>query len=208
MEKIILWVAEKFHQPLTIILFVLGALLVLLGVTEGLPILSAKMRDDYRLPALIMGCVFIALGVVLHFVSPKAGKGVPEDFKKSFLNRWAALSGKQKDILTFVQRSHPNELLISHETIQKNFGACPETELTYRLEQLRLLGFIERQEMDEDKYAYRLSVAYKREVGNLPPRPAMSQWQTQVRAAGVCPVCGAPLPAQGQRQKKGSGEPD
>lgn len=71
MEKFVEWVAKYFKNNLiSLFLFLLGALLLLLGITESIsssPIGPLVPRADYRGVALILGLVFILLSVLFYY---------------------------------------------------------------------------------------------------------------------------------------------
>ncbi len=75
MEKLTEWLTSKFQHPLSLLFFVLGALLILLGVSNGLniPVLNQVILDpNYRWMAVVIGCVSCLLAVAMYYRPPKA----------------------------------------------------------------------------------------------------------------------------------------
>jgi hypothetical protein len=63
------WVTSKFEQPLPLLFFLLGALLLLLGVTTGLevPMLKQLTPDgNYRWVSIVLGCVFLFVATLIY----------------------------------------------------------------------------------------------------------------------------------------------
>ena len=69
------------------------------------------------------------------------------------------LSGSQRQILEFIESSARTSI----QAVQDRFTKVPDRELFYRLEQLHLVGFIDK-ERDGDEVIYSLSDAYKSAV--------------------------------------------
>jgi H-type lectin domain len=75
MEKLIDWLTEK-HHGISLLSFILGALLLLLGVTTGieLPLLKQLAPDaSFRLVSLGLGFLFVilAMAMLVYYVPPK-----------------------------------------------------------------------------------------------------------------------------------------
>jgi hypothetical protein len=79
----------------------------------------------------------------------------------------SAAGQTQTRILRFVESETRDGGDVSQSEIERRF-TMPGTETYYRLEQLRLLGFIDKQRREDREFAYRLTPDYRRELG-LPP---------------------------------------
>lgn len=178
MEKFTQWLTSKFQQPLSLLFFLVGVVLLVLGVSTGIevPLLKQIAPDgNYRWVAISAGAVFVIVAILIYYFPPKSKdepKGIqpiPGELTRSFAARIAGVSGKQKDILAFIARENFQGSAVSQDAIVREVQ-LPETETYYRLEQLRLLGFIETQRLDADRLAYRLSSAYRDEVGDAGSR--------------------------------------
>lgn len=75
------------------------------------------------------------------------------------------LTRTQRRLLDFVEReTFPNRSVVQ-SAIEQEFREASASELHYRLEQLRLLGFVEREHRASSKTAvYSLAPAYRREL--------------------------------------------
>jgi hypothetical protein len=119
------------------------------------------------------------MAVIIYYRPPKTAKqhkpddvsmSIPEDYKLSFMERRVTLSGNQGAILSFIEvRSYPDRY-VSQDSIESEFSKYSKVELFYRLEHLRLLGFIEKQgvgekEKEVPQFVYRLSPEYHRKLG-------------------------------------------
>jgi len=74
MGKFIEWVTSKFQHPLSLLFFLLGSLLLLLGITTGLevPLLKQLTPDvHYRWVSLALGWGFVLLAIAVYYVPPK-----------------------------------------------------------------------------------------------------------------------------------------
>jgi hypothetical protein len=72
MDKLFGWLTEK-HHAISLLCFVLGALLLLLGVTTGIEIPGLRQLApdaNSRLVSLGLGGFFILLALLVYFVSP------------------------------------------------------------------------------------------------------------------------------------------
>jgi hypothetical protein len=178
MEKFTEWVTSKFQHPLGLLFFLLGALLILLGVTTGLelPVLQQLAPDvNYRWVSLALGVIFLLLATLIYYRPPRATKGiepVPDELTRSFTARRAGLTGSQTRILVFIEQEGFRQRFVSQDTIETKFDKYGKSEIFYRLEQLRFLGFLERQRVgrDEsgyDRFTYRLSAGYQKELGDV-----------------------------------------
>jgi hypothetical protein len=83
----------------------------------------------------------------------------------SFFVRKALISKTQKELLEYIERKNS----VQRNAIQKEFSSISSSELFYRLEQLRLLGFIEQGPIGKasdtiSTQMYRLSKSYRKEI--------------------------------------------
>jgi hypothetical protein len=71
MANVVEWMTNKFEEPLPILLFLLGALLLLLGVTTGLevPVLKQLTPDlKYRWVSIMLGCALLLLATRIYYM--------------------------------------------------------------------------------------------------------------------------------------------
>jgi|GEM_PF-2813423 len=192
MTDLLEWVRSRFQHPLIFILFVFGAVLLLMGIGQELPWSdkSALIADEpfERYGSLVIGSIFIVLAVVLMYRPPKGwvrpgsefGKRAhePHDFTPAplpavrepvpFTSRRAALSRTQKRLLAYIEGERRTVL----DAIKRESGITNDAELYYRLEQLRLLGFIDSEKIEHGSggeviVVYRLSDAYLAVQGDI-----------------------------------------
>jgi DNA-binding PadR family transcriptional regulator len=96
---------------------------------------------------------------------------VPDDLRHTFLVRRVNIGRKQQSLLRFIEtRAVEPGVSIEQEAIsarfKKEFPGAKGSEIYYRLEQLRLLGFIISEQTDNPfLHRYRLSPAYRKEMG-------------------------------------------
>src|SRR5262245_37186897 len=90
---------------------------------------------------------------------------VPDDLRQTFTARLASVGSTQPEILRFIQNTTGAiGTSISQSDLEARFQQ-KRGEMYYRLEQLRLLGFITKDKSADDEFTYRLSPAYRRELG-------------------------------------------
>ena len=184
MDKLWEWVNNKFQHPLSLLFFLLGVLLILLGVSTGydVPVLKKLSSDaSYRFISFVTGVVCCAVSILIYYRPPKSllidkATPVPDELKSNYVVRRASLSERQGQLLSFLQLKTSLKQYLDEEQIGIKFNRYSKTELFYRLEQLRLLGFLERQIVGQnqdgtDRFAYRISVAYKKELGDFSEFP-------------------------------------
>ncbi len=95
---------------------------------------------------------------------------VPDELRQTFTARLTGTGKTQPEMLRFIQRrTGPTGVSVAQADIQRQF-AMSDTEVYYRLEQLRLLGFIDKQGAPVGGFVYRLTPDYRRELG-LPEIP-------------------------------------
>ncbi len=186
MDKFIEWVTSKFQHPFSLLFFLLGAVLLLLGLTTGLnvPGLQQLVPDvNFRWIALVLGAILLLGSVLLYYRPPSPAKAAPsnsampvtpEELRQSFAARVDALTEPQRQLLSFVRREGLGRRFVSQDTVEARFNQWSKAELYYRLEHLRLLGFLERQrigtnEQGFDRFTYRISAAYQEELGDTEP---------------------------------------
>jgi hypothetical protein len=99
---------------------------------------------------------------------------VPDDLRQTFLARRVNIGSKQQMLLHFIEtRAVERGVSLEQEVIntrfKKDFPGLKDAEIYYRLEQLRLLGFIIKEQTDNVYvHRYRLSPAYRKEMGLQP----------------------------------------
>jgi len=178
MEKIIDWLTEKFSSPLSLLFFVLGALLLLLGLSTGfeIPYLEKHLSsaNGYQGASLILGGVCLLLALFIYYKPPQKktqdkdiSREMREDeFPSSFFARKDLVSKTQKKLLEYIEK-HDSILFLD---LQNEFNRLGMKELFYRLEQLRLMGFVEKDKIGNPDtktvgtQVYHLSEKYKKEI--------------------------------------------
>ena len=174
MGKFIEWLTSKFQQPLSLLFFLLGALLILLGLTTGLEIPFLKRltpEGDYRVITLALGCVFLGAAVILDRVASRPATvvrgrqdvAVENDVVKRFsqLLQDISLSPTQKSILSVMAETVPaggykSESELRHVLRDRveRLRQSSDSELYYRLEQLYLLGFLTKRNISPERHIY------------------------------------------------------
>jgi hypothetical protein len=114
----------------------------------------------------------------------------PDDLRKRFSARLDGIGPTQRKVLQFLRDETGNGSDLLQSKIDGRFNLSG-AEMYYRLEQLRLLGFIRKQRTSTREYAYGLTTDYRRDIG-LP---------TEV----VCPEVRLASP-KGQRLRFGTGD--
>ena len=110
------WLSTKFKNPLTPLFFILGSLLILMGISTGIqvPILQQlSATPDYRGISLGLGIAFVAAAVLFYYLSLNSSPttsniGRPEDTSLDFAPRFASLWPTQREILAFIEKK-PNQ---------------------------------------------------------------------------------------------------
>lgn len=183
MKDIIDSLAKLSNAPLSFLMFGVGAGFLLLGVIQGIS--GTQVVDPLRPVAIGLGLLLLACAVILYLVSQKARPAetnadraganeklgasplpmVEGDGSKHQLPAAGDLTPAQRKILRYIEDRTGQWM--EQDEINKAFG-LPEPEVYYRLEQLRLLGFIDRH-LNEGtagiSVTYDLSRAYKRVIG-------------------------------------------
>lgn len=99
---------------------------------------------------------------------------IPDDLRQTFLARRVNIGRKQQSLLHFIETlTEKPEVSLSQKEIsdrfKKDFREARDSEIYYRLEQLRLLGFIVKEKTENPFfYWYRLSPAYRKELRRQP----------------------------------------
>ena len=186
MEKILEAITQKFKNPLSLLFFLLGAILTLLGLVSSFELANGKIEPNpsYQGLSLILGigCLLLA---VLFYKKPtalvkktEAEHTLPTELTYSFPERKLAISRTQCEILEFIERELAKiigaEKFLYLGQIQEKFEDISISELFYRLEQLRLLGFVNVRKFntptETQTRAYCLSREYEK-VSNTMPHP-------------------------------------
>src|SRR3989304_2033779 len=107
---------KRFRNLVVALFFLLGALLVLLGVTEdlNLPILNQLAPDaNFRWASLTLGALCLIASLFILYRPPNESEQlthkpdniigtIPEELTMSYSRRQALLSIRQAEILTYV----------------------------------------------------------------------------------------------------------
>lgn len=196
MTSIFEWIKSSVQHPSILFFILFGALLISLGLMTELPnpfsTTSLKIEGDFeRLGTMIVGLLSMGLAILLMY-RPPAGwqtktkpvedqtdvkqepvkksriNGLPGDFDVSVFARRSSLSRTQKKLLALIE----NEKKLSFRAIEMELNMDNDAELYYRLEQLRLLGFIEKEKIEASAEAaivvYRLTPSYSEQWNTLP----------------------------------------
>ena len=108
--------------------------------------------------------------LLAEFDNP-SGKGTsplsPKELTYNLHERYIRLSIGQKRILALIERQPFDNSVVSQAELENNFKEYTGGEIYYRLEQLYLLGFIEKQqsyrtEQGVYKFIYSISSAYRK----------------------------------------------
>jgi hypothetical protein len=177
------------EEPLSFLMFCLGALLLLLGITTGFSTLAVS--ESLRPAALSIGVGAVAVAVVLSLYRGRP-RAVTDEQRDAAVRasatasphsefKIADLSPTQKRLLRCIEDSTIAGSYVTKSSIENQIGIAG-SELFYRLEQLRLMELIDLTSLnpdDEDpSYAYRLSARYSAQLGReteaRPPRTPRS----------------------------------
>lgn len=199
MGKLLEWLTVKFHHPLVPLFFVLGALLLVVGLAQKVPWIGEIFMDtEFRYVAVIMGTACLCISLFVYYkppsrfdasgtgsgaASPPAPDATTEQGHSTMPSEWSLdwtirrdhLSDSQRRLLRHIEQ----EKSASFSTLREQFVSTPSKELFYRLEQLRLLGFLEctrlGQGNDASLLIYQLTEEYRRQLAERGP-----EIQTQV----------------------------
>lgn len=194
MTSILEWIKSSVQHPSILFFMLFGALLITLGLVNELPNPffgnAFKIEGDAeRLATMLFGLLSMCLAIFLMYRPPTAwktkrertedktesneelaqeDKGSPSDFDASFLDRRSSLSRTQKKLLAVIE----NEKKLSFRAIKAKLNIDNDAELYYRLEQLRLLEFIEKEKIEESSESvivvYRLTSSYSERWNTMP----------------------------------------
>ena len=170
-------VTKKFHPPISLPTFFLGALLILVGLSAELNIWELKKivpDPKFRLVSIIIGAVFAVSSIVMNLVLKNSESrpqvieslNLPDELMRTFSGRLASISSSQLKILNYIKyrTSSPSSTLHEKE-LYEHFN-MDGSEMYYRLEQLRLLGIVTKIDTGgKGKNYYRLSDGYRKEIG-------------------------------------------
>lgn len=185
MERIIQWLTDKFQHPLSLLFFVLGAVLIILGISNDLNLPGLNQiipNSDFRYISVAIGCVSCLLSILIYYNPPREASEklskepnkqfqlIPKEFSLTFLERREALSKQQEAILKYIVNNIYFGQSVSQDTLEKVFNNYSKSELFYRLEHLCLLNFLEKQRIGTndsgaDRYSYRISKEYSLALG-------------------------------------------
>lgn len=178
MKKTIMeWIERSGSNPILLFLFALGSLLILVGVTReiNVPVLSKLASEgDYRMAATVLGISFVLLSTALLIrmspLSTRPVKSMPPEvvaeLSSSFKCKRDDLSTTQREFLEIIEKLSAGRQWVQEDTIMsefmRRFGTrfrsehgynCTIGEAFYRLQHLRLLGFIEVSKVYEQTIA-------------------------------------------------------
>jgi len=189
------WIQVKFQHPVILGFILVGLLFLALGFLHNiyLPWLDEPLdiEDFLRIPCMLVGGAFIGLAIFLMYNPPagwssKEGWGTPTSesaatiaassdashgTRESFHTRTRrmSLSDKQKRILSKIEQDKK----LTFNVIKTEMGFENDSELYYRLEQLRLLGFVEKEKLRESRNStvriYKLAESYAALLGDAEP---------------------------------------
>ena len=157
-------VIVKFNPFITLPLFLLGIVLLLLGITTGVNIptqgISLISEPSFRAYSTILGsiCIFSCLILNLVYKKPVEFSDTPDEWKQAPLNRAANLTPGQSGILQYIRDKTEKAYSNLRETELGQQFKKSESEIYYRLEQLRLLGLITKSLFEKYQAASRLSI--------------------------------------------------
>lgn len=180
-EKII----EKLIGNAPLLILLIGVIVFAIGAAGGLPIGDPPLQvhdSGWRLALGGMGALLAAAGLLLVFrdsaLGMKSSKGMdlfsnaslPQELSQSYLQRKAGLTPSQSNLLYFIERAFHDHDAVSQDEIEAQFQDMTKSEVYYRVEHLRLLGFLEKRPAGADKhrfgrFSYQLSASYKKEIG-------------------------------------------
>ena len=182
MSESIKWLTAKFQQPLPLLFFALGAVLLLLGVTTGvdLPVLKKLTPEaNHRWISLASGAGFLLLAVLLYYFPRKSisivSSGLDRESSADNTARFGRLeqdyliSRTQQVILTIMVEIAGGDALVRVEEIRQkirknidSLSGSSDPELYYRLEQLLWMGFLRKKTIGRDNHLYGVSDAYRK----------------------------------------------
>ncbi|GAB2197864.1 hypothetical protein [Sessilibacter sp. MAH4] len=184
---------HSFHSPLSAILLVIGIALIFMGLTDGIPVngeITLSTQENFECASLAIGILAVGLSIVVYYKPPiimshggshdrntasQASETTQPLFSQidamapeltmSWLQKRDFISGSQKKLLSFVETRNS----VNYISLAQEFSDIANSELYYRLEQLRLLGFIVCHRMGNDandvaSIFFRPSEEYQKEL--------------------------------------------
>jgi hypothetical protein len=107
---------------------------------------------------------------ILAKLAAKTASEADHEKDASFTSKLSMVGGKQRDIVDYVVHRRAGRPHIPQAELEDAFSTVP-THLFYRLEQLRLLGFLKRQQIghrgNNPDYGWTLSRKYEDELGPI-----------------------------------------
>ena len=194
MEKMFEWIRATFQHPAILLFIVVGVMFLALGFGADFPVpmtdQTFSLKDEkFMIPCIGLGILFIALAIILMYNPPVGwrGRGWHTSGSKNlpvtraemtdahpgagapFHARRAALSETQKSILSLIEQ----ERKLAFAVIKTEMAFDNESELYYRLEQIRLLGFVEKDKLKQSPnssvWIYQLAEPYAELLGDAEP---------------------------------------
>lgn len=178
---------EKFVErllsgvgPLSVVSFIFAGVMLILGIAEGLklPVLeSIQPNNEFRVFSITLGILFFSFGIFTTYKPPKSRRSsntdIPDELKKSFSARRNILGAKQERILDFLLEEATHGKRVNQSQVVnkfKDFYQISDAEMYYRLEQLRLLGFVGKEESGKHEsgkklYSYFISEPFAKDSG-------------------------------------------
>lgn len=186
MVPILGFIEKHFRHPLVPIFLIFGAMLTLLGITSGVSLGGygeLETTGEFRYISIVMGFACITTAMIMYYnpvgdsvdikadVDDKTAEidnglvGIPSEIALPWSARRDYLTSSQRRILSLLEEINQTSL----SAIMEAFPDSARKEMFYRLEQLRLLGFISYDRLgdkttDSENCFYCLSEAYAEEV--------------------------------------------
>jgi hypothetical protein len=168
-------VKDRFYPFITLPLFVFGFIVLLIGITTGVKIptqdINLTSEPNLRIIAIMTGLGSILLSLILNLIYKNPNiPNPPEEWKQPLLIRAANLTEGQSDILQYIREKteHLPFSKLGEIELGKKFGKGG-SEIYYRLEQLRLLGLIAKENLGgPGKNHYRVSESYRKALAVNP----------------------------------------
>lgn len=156
---------DKFHNPIIFLFFLLGTILILLAVSQGLTIPGLEnvvSEPSYRVTSLVIGILFVFFSLLVSLKDPLLPPDLATELRKPLAQRRVNISEKQEKILRYIEQTYQqdSQKIITQEDIIQVFNMSG-SEVYYRLEQLLLLGFILKKHQNEIN-SYHLSRDHKK----------------------------------------------
>lgn len=188
------WCRAYFQHPAILLFMIVSIGFFLLGVLNqvkfpGFEGTLTLGNSNMWIVCMVVSALFLALAFFMMY-NPPAGwrtrqslndsAGSDEDAcvevtgagpepRQSFHARRMSLSDKQKKILSMIEQ----ERQLSFHVIKTELGFESDSELYYRLEQIRLLGFVEKEKLRESASStvriYKLAEPYSALLGGAEP---------------------------------------